>query len=488
MNPNRNKAEFPNASLLQMNGMLRIFDDRQPMNRRELLRVGGLSLGGLSLASLLSAKAVGGKPNPLTGKSVIFLFQQGGPSQLETFDPKPDAPSGIRTVGGTIRTSVPGVHFGATMQQLAKLAHKLNVVRSFTTKNAGHNIQPIVSDASKQANIGVHFARVAGATRADTGMPTTAVLFPRSVDATVPGPSARGNLSATGPFGQGFAPFIPGKGGQLQEDMKLSLPRERFLNDRKSLLAELDRLNREADANGQITALDDIQQQAYEVLLGGGVSKALDLSREDARTLAMYDTTKYSGGTRWDKVRRGKAGLYNAQADTIGKLLLQARRLCEAGCGFVTIHASYAGVWDMHADGNNLGVREGMEAVGLSFDHAVAAFIRDCEARGLSDKILLVCCGEMGRNPRLNKRGGRDHWSRLAPLLLYGGGMGGGKVIGQSDKQGGEPNSKPYGPSHLISTILRTVMDPGQVRLIPGLPQEVNQLLNHAPIDGLGVS
>jgi hypothetical protein len=389
-------------------------------------------------------------------------------------------------VGDVISTSIPSVQFGGAMSQLAKLAHKFNVVRSYSTKNGGHNIQPIVSNYSKQAAISTHFAKIAGATRADSGTPTSAVLFPAAVSKDVPGPSARGNLSATGSYGMGFAPFIPGKGGQLQEDMKLSLPRDRFLNDRQSLLRELDRLNRKADADGQIAAADDIQQQAYEVLLGGGVSKALDLSREDAKTLAMYDTTKYSGGTRWNKVKRGKAGMYNAQASTIGKLLLQARRLCEAGCGYVTIHASYAGVWDMHADGNNLNMIDGMQAVGRSFDHAVAAFIRDCEQRGLSDKILLVCCGEMGRTPRLNKRGGRDHWSRLAPLMLYGGGLGGGKVIGKSDKQGGEPNSTPHDPGHLISTILRTVIDPGQLRLLSGIPQEITQLLDHAPIEGLG--
>ena len=279
--------------------MLRIFDGEQAMNRRELLRVGGLGLGGLSLTSLLGTRALGsGKVNPLTGKSVIFLFQQGGPSQFETFDPKPNAPSGIRTVGETISTSVPGVHFGGTMSQLAKLAHKFNVVRSFATKNGGHNIQPIVSSFSKEAAISTHFARVAGATRTDSGMPTSAVLFPAAVSKDVPGPSARGNLSATGNYGAGFAPFIPGKGGKLQEDMKLSLPRERFLNDRQSLLRELDQLNRQADADGQIAAADDIQQQAYEVLLGGGVSKALDLSKENPRTLAMYDTAKYHGGTR----------------------------------------------------------------------------------------------------------------------------------------------------------------------------------------------
>jgi uncharacterized protein (DUF1501 family) len=164
-----------------------------------------------------------------------------------------------------------------------------------------------------------------------------------------------------------------------------------------------------------------------------------------------------------------------------------ARRLCEAGCGFVTIHAGYAGVWDMHADGNNLNMRDGMQAVGRSFDHAVAAFVRDLEARGMQDEIMLVCCGEMGRTPRLNKNGGRDHWSRLSPLLLYGGGIGEGKTIGESDKHGGEPASSPFDSSNLISSILRTVIDPGVLRLDPSIPEEINRLVSASPIDGLGL-
>ena len=146
--------------------MLTVFDGNETvgsMSRRRLLEIGGLGLGGLSLYQLLSTKALASdQPNPLTGKSVIFLFQQGGPSQFETFDPKPYAPSGIRTVGDVVSTSIPGVQFGASMSQLAKLAHKFNVVRSFATRNAGHNIQPIVSSFSKEAAISTHFARIAG--------------------------------------------------------------------------------------------------------------------------------------------------------------------------------------------------------------------------------------------------------------------------------------------------------------------------------------
>jgi len=105
----------------------------------------------------------------------------------------------------------------------------------------------------------------------------------------------------------------------------------------------------------------------------------------------------------------------------------------------------------------------------------------------MQDEIMLVCCGEMGRTPRINKNGGRDHWSRLSPLLLYGGGIGEGKTIGESDKHGGEPASSPYDSSHLVSSILRTVLDPGILRLDPSIPEEINRLISASPIDGLGL-
>jgi hypothetical protein len=316
-------------------------------------------------------------------------------------------------------------------------------------------------------------------------MPTNTVIYPASVSEGVPGPSARGDMRATGQHGKAYVPFVPGKGGQLQQDMSLNLPRERFFNDRQKVLSELDRLNRQMDASGQLDALDDMQRQSYEILLGGGVADALDITKEDAQTLARYDTSAYVGNRRWNNVARGRSGYYNAQAQTIGHLLLLARRLCEAGCGFVTIHAGYAGVWDMHADGNNLNMTDGMNAVGRSFDHAVAAFVEDLEARGLSDKIMLVTTGEMGRTPRVNSRGGRDHWSKLAPLLLYGGGLRGGQVIGQSTRDGGEPADDAITPKHLIATIMQTLFDAGQLRLVSGIPSEVNALAQNDPIPGL---
>ncbi|MBM82913.1 MAG: hypothetical protein CMJ78_20310 [Planctomycetaceae bacterium] len=462
--------------------MLRILDGQSSGSRRELLTAGGLALGGLTLESLLSAKLQAGAngDSGISGKSVIFVFQQGGPTQHETFDPKIDAPQAVRTVTDCIQTSIPGVLFGEAMPKLAKLADRLTIVRSFQTNNGGHNIQPIVSKDSLEANIGVHYSRVVGATRPRTGMPTNAVLFPRAVAPDVARPSARGNLSATGDWGSAYAPFTPGGGGQLQKNMELKLAREKF-DDRRELLSQLDRLNQLAQ-DTTYASVSEIQDQAYSVLLGGGIGRALDLTQEDAATIERYDTLPYVKSHNWDKSNRGRAGMYTGQAKTIGKLLLLARRLCEAGCGFVTVHAGYAGVWDMHADRNNLNIVDGMQAVGLSFDHAVAAFIEDIEARGLQDEIMLVACGEMGRTPRINSRGGRDHWSRLAPLLIYGGGTSGGQVIGQSTRDGAEPAADNLTPENLISTIMHTVFDIAELRLQPEVPSKLLALSDPPPI------
>jgi len=447
-----------------------------------MLRVGSLGLAGLTLPSLLAAKAAARDAGKhVTGKSVIFLFMQGGPSQLETFDPKPNAPHGTRTVTGVIPTSIPNVQFGETFPQLAQLANQLTVVRSYQTGNAGHNITPMVSADSLDANIGAHYARMVGATHASSGMPTNAVIFPQAVSEDVAKGSARGDLAAIGDYDKSLTPFIPGKGGQLQSDMKLALPQDRFFNDRQRLLSELDRLNRKMDASGQLDAADAIQHQAYQVLLSGGVADALDLSQEDPKVVARYDTSGYVKQGQWDHVSRGRSGYYSGQAASIGKLLLLARRLCEAGCGFVTIHASYAGVWDMHADRNNLNMVDGMQAVGRSFDHAVAAFVQDVRERGLTDDILLVASGEMGRTPKINSRGGRDHWSKLAPLLMHGGGLPSG-VIGRSSHDGGEPATEAFGPKNLISTIMHTLFDVGELRLLSAVPAELTRLTQPQPI------
>src|SRR5262249_36765115 len=160
---------------------------------------------------------------------------------------------------------------------------------------------------------------------------------------------------------------------------------------------------------------------------------------------------------------------YVDNAKALGKLLLLARRLCERGCGFVTVTTNF--VWDMHADVNNAGVAEGMRYMGQPLDHAVAAFLEDVAVRGLSGPIPLVVCGEMGRTPKINKNGGRDHWGNLAPLLLAGGGLKMGQVVGHSDHEAGTPQSDPVRIPNLVATILHRLFDVGELRVVRGMPR-----------------
>ncbi|MEZ6109619.1 MAG: DUF1501 domain-containing protein [Pirellulaceae bacterium] len=452
-------------------------------HRRDFLRIGSLGLGGLALPQLLAAKAeAAAQGRPVHDKSVIFLFMHGGPPQTETFDPKMTAPSGVHSVTGEVATSLPGITYGGTLQKLAALAHRTAVVRSFTTGNGNHDIKPIVCPQTAGANLGSIYSRVAGANDERTGMPTNVVLFPRAVDPDrQAGNMSFGKFNDVGSLGSAYTPFVPGAGGTLQQDMQLNVPPQR-LDDRRSLLAGLDRIKRAADSEGLLEGVDRFQEQAFSTILGG-VADAFDLSRENPATLARYDTAPL---VRPDQISR-KWNNYNNYVDnakTLGKLLLLARRLCEAGCGFVTVTTNF--VWDMHADVNNATIDEGMQYMGLPFDHAVSAFLEDVEARGLSDKILLVATGEMGRTPKVNARGGRDHWGGLAPLLLAGGGLQMGQVIGQSTSDAGQPQSEPQRIENLVSTIMHTMLDVGQVRITRGLPREVIQVADGAePIPGL---
>ncbi len=459
--------------------MLTLFDTSRRLGRRDFLRIGSLGLGGLTLPGLLATQA---QAAPLIkNKSVIFLFLHGGPSQTETFDPKMTAPTGICSVTGETPTSIPGITYGSTFQRLAKLADRTSIVRSFRTGDGNHDIKPIVCKQTLGANMGSLYSRIAGANHPRTGMPSNVAVFPRAVDEmTQARNEGFGKFSAVGTLGQAFAPFIPGDGGALQKDMRLELSRER-LDDRQNLLKSLDTIQRELDRPGMV-GVDRFRDQALQTIVGG-VADAFDLSKEDPRVIERYDTAAL---VRPDQISR-KWNNYNNYVDnakTLGKLLLLARRLCEGGCGFVTVTTNF--VWDMHADMNNATMDEGMQYMGLPLDHAVSAFIEDCEARGLSDDVLLVVTGEMGRTPKVNAKGGRDHWGGLAPLMLYGGGLKMGQVIGQSTRDAGEPLSEPQDIGNLLGTIMHTLVDFGQLRLESGLPQDlVRGLTSLKPIDGL---
>jgi hypothetical protein len=283
-----------------------------------------------------------------------------------------------------------------------------------------------------------------------------------------------GNFLATGPVGSAFAPFVPGGSSTLQQNLQLNMSRDR-LDDRRQLLAQFDGIHRWLDGPGGADSLDRLQAQAIDVILRGAAD-AFDLSREPARVVARYDTAPLLRPETVNRRWRESYPRYLEHAKTVGKLLLLARRLCERGCGFVMVNTGF--VWDMHGvDGVHAGVEEGMRYVAPSFDHAVAAFLDDLEARGLSEQILLVMCGEMGRTPRLSELGGRNHWGNLGPLVLAGGGLRMGQVIGRSTANGGEPADNPVQRRNLLSTIWHTLFDVGALRLHSDAPSRVVQLM-----------
>ncbi|MFO0907379.1 MAG: DUF1501 domain-containing protein [Isosphaeraceae bacterium] len=467
--------------------MLTLLDHDDRLNRRTFLRIGGaaaLGAGGLTLADVASLRARADSRDGLTtGKSVIFLFLHGGPSQFETFDPKMDQPEGVRSATGALATRIPGVSFGTSFPGLASRADRLTIVRSFVPGDADHNLKPLVGRDTFGANLGCLYPRVAGANDPRSGMPTNLLLVPRAVD-----PSARpvtrnfGRFEATGPLPSATAPFDISQGDPSADGLTLTIPRQR-LDDRRHLLGRLDHLARGLESSAA-QGLDPLREQAFR-LITGGLADAFDLSREDPRLVDRYDTAPL---VRPDAIRKVWKNYdnYVDNARSLGKLLLLARRLCERGAGFVTVTTSF--VWDMHADENNATMVEGMGYMGRPLDHALSAFVDDLYARGLEDRILLVACGEMGRTPRINGKGGRDHWGRLGPLLLVGGGLPGGQVIGLSNRDGSAPQSEPITPRHLIATVLHTLFDVGKLRLLPGLPREFGQIMaGWDPIPGLTV-
>jgi uncharacterized protein (DUF1501 family) len=453
--------------------MLTIHDSQLSRNcegysRRDFLRVGASAAGGLSLAGMLQTQALA-ESDVLTGRSVVMLFLSGGPPHIEFFDPKMTAPSEMHSITGEIQTALPGITFGATFPKLAKMADRFAVVRSYGSGNSGHTYGGVVSgNSASGASASSMYARVRGNNHPQSGLPTNVVILPESVqDGLKLGNNfetgALPTLTQPGGLGSTYAAFNPSGGGDLKRDMELTLDRARF-GDRRELLNGLDQLRRRADVGNALAGVDTYQQQAFDII-ARGVAEAFDLSKEAPKTVRSYDTShlfKLEELTRWYDMRRA--------SNLLGRQMLLARRLVEAGCGFVTV--SDCG-WDYHANGNSPKNMAGIYPMGGQVDHAVAAFLEDIEERGLSDKILLVVTGEMGRSPRINNNGGRDHYGELTPLLIAGGGLKMGQVVGQSDRYASRAVGDQYRPQHLMGTIMHSLFDIGRLRLETQVPTEI---------------
>ncbi len=425
-------------------------------SRRNMLKAGLAGLAGLSLPDLLrhrSQAATSGMSIP-GNKSVILLWMAGGPSHIDTFDPKPDRPVENRGPFGVIPTRLPGVQVCEHLPKLASMLDQFTIIRSVDARHSNHEPNTVFQTANLEAEprtnpiaeqypaIGSVIAKHHGANQ--PGMPAY-VAFQTS----------RSHVAHAGYLGQQYNPFIANRAAQLPVynevgldsgrtseasffQLPAGLSHERLL-DRRNLLGDLDSLRRQLDQSAMLRALSQYEQQAVDLLVGQRAQKAFDLASEPEAMRQRY----------------GKH-LWQQQA-------LLARRLVEAGVAFVTIDLSYhpaSGTWDNHGD--NIppygGISKGLKPLLPLFDHLVTTLVQDLKERGLLDDVLVIAMGEFGRTPMIGTQGstdGRDHWPVVMSMLLAGGGLRHAQVIGSTESDGGHIKDRPVTPGDLAATIYR---------------------------------
>ncbi|RUL86270.1 DUF1501 domain-containing protein [Tautonia sociabilis] len=438
-------------------------------SRRDALRAGALALGGLALPGLYrareaSAAALPGPPRTTTGraKACILVFAWGGPSQLDTWDPKPEAPEEIRGEFRAIETSVPGVRIAEHFPMLAARADRLAIIRSMTHDDpahlssvhhlqTGHLAPRPHSDADGPSpNDWPHLGSLVARVRPRGGALPPSVIMPWIVShPAAPGGKAPGQHG--GWLGKAFDPFlIPGNPNAPDfriDGLRLpdGLPDARLL-DRRALLSRVD--------SGAIAApaWSDYRSRAFDALLSAEARGAFRIDEESPATRDRYGRHIH------------------------GQCLLLARRLVESGVPLVTVNWHDDGVnfWDTHGDNFN-GLRTRLMP---PTDRGLSALLDDLAARGLLDETLVVWVGEFGRAPRITRaNAGREHWPRCYSAVLAGGGIRGGAVFGSSDRWAAYPDSNPVGPADLAATILFALgIDPATEIIDPiGRPLPINR-------------
>jgi hypothetical protein len=442
------------------------------MSRRSWLRIGGLALGGLALPDILRAQAENGTSN--AAKGVIMVLLPGGPTHLDTFDPKPNAPVEIRGEFRPISTNVPGIDLCEMLPRLARMADKLTIIRSLVGFRDDHNTHwcstgweshppmdssPIVPGfpAGDWPSLGAVLSRQLGPRV--PGVPPCVDLTPVDADARFIMRTPPGQPGYLGVAHAGFEAQAVDRRNIMLDGVDL-----RRLADRRAMLAGFDGYRREVDARGVAAGIDVFQQQAMEVLTSSRLAMALDLSREEPRVRSRYGLER-----DYPDERDGKTHLDQ---------FLLARRVIEAGARCVTLAFSrwpFGRVlrgdhnWDWHRDL----FPEARKALPL-LDHGLAALIEDLDQRDLLDDVAVVVWGEFGRTPRINNQAGRDHWPQVSCALLAGGGMRTGQVIGATDRLGGSAARRPVRFQEVFATLYHNIgLNPNEVRIFDpnGRPQ-----------------
>ncbi len=406
--------------------MLKIFGNRHRtkefcdgVSRRDFIRVGGLALGGLTLPQLLAAEADAGLGR--SHKAVIMIFMTGGPPHQDMYEIKTNAPSEIRGPFEPIATSVPGVQICEQLPRIAANMDKFAAIRSMVGSEGRHSqFQCTTGRTHARQPLGgwpSFGSAVAKVQRnVNDGVPPFTSLWYKWNE---PNPGS-------GFLGPACAPFEP-KGGAAKDMVLDGITLDR-LDDRKNLLASMDRFRRQADASGAMSGADAFTQQAFGVLTSSRLVDALDLSKEDANTVERYG----SG----DDTKR---------LPSVPQNFLIARRLVEAGARVVMLNHD---VWDWH--GKNFQNAEKKFPV---FECALTALVDDLDQRDMLRDVTVIAWGEFGRTPKINRGAGRDHWPRVSCALLAGGGMRTGQAIGATDRLGGEAAERPVTFQEVYATL-----------------------------------
>ncbi len=385
------------------------------VDRRNFLQIGAFGAG-LTLADVLRARA--GAPNdplPRTRpKSAIMIYLPGGPSHIDMYDLKPNAPVEFKGEFNPIQTNVPGVQICEHMPMQARMWDKLSVVRSLVS-NDEHSDSYVMTGYTEQVN------RAAAQGQHPCIGSVMSKLRAGSNNDVPPFVSLRGGGSIgtePGFLGIGHRPFTAEGPGIENLRLANGVNGEK-MDDRKDLLSRFDSARREIDASGTMKGMDAFTGRAFDMIASGVVRKALDLKQEDPRT-----RDRYKGVEKF----------------------LSARRLIEAGVGCVTL--SYGG-WDTH--GSNF---KQLKKQLPELDRGIANLIQDLHDRGMQDDVVTVVWGEFGRTPKINSSdAGRDHWSPVMSAMVAGGGLKMGQAVGASSARGEYPKDRPYKVPHLLSTV-----------------------------------
>lgn len=434
------------------------------VSRRQFLTIGALGLGGLTLPDLLRAEAAAGIGS--SHKAIINIHLDGGPPQLDSWDPKPFAPAEIRGEFFPIRTSVPGFQVSELMPKTAQMANELAFIRSLVGSAGRHDAFQCQSGFSHKelASIGGRPAMGCVISKLK-GSPSDAA--PAFVDLMQGRPLVR-NSARPGFLGPAFGPFRPDISKMFQRELEAGMKNElkrlggehatpltlnaalsrRRLNSRTELLAGLDTLRREVDSSGMMSAMDRFSQQAVGILTSGKLADALDLSKEDPKVVARYTPS----------VPKDAYHFVTAEGPKSIQKFLLARRLIEAGVHCVSISIS-----DFDTHSKNF---PRMKLALPMVDHGLHALVTDLKERGLWDDVTIVAWGEFGRTPVVNKNGGRDHWPRVGPALLAGGAIRGGQVLGETDRTASAVKSRPVHYQDVFATLYHAMgLDPHRITI-----------------------